>query len=415
MRTDTRAVSRTTLALVALLVAPLAAADVFHLKGGGQISGQLLDSDDQQYRIRTLVGEVRIDRDRIEKIEPAETIFPEYDRRVQAADTDVPADHVALAKWCAENGLQREQRLHLLAAIKLDPDYEPARRALGHVRVAGRWIDGRGTGHPPRAEPAAPDDEVRLAEAVRREWLQRILLIQRTQLSSDRPKRVAQARERILAIDDPLAIGPLVEVLRHGDVATRDLLIETLGRFEHPESTMHLAMIGLLDPDKTLRQRALVKLAQRDEPRVVAEYRRALQTGSDPLVLRAAWALGELGAAAAVPDLIDVLTAQRTKWVEVPVKDYFAVWPRTFADPGASVGLYGAGGGLTASAALANGYYIFADEVTNEWQRRTVTVFRTQVLEALRKLTNADFGFERQAWLEWYDSQRDQPTSPGEG
>jgi hypothetical protein len=37
---------------------------------------------------------------------------------------------------------------------------------------------------------------------------------------------------------------------------------------------------------------------------------------------------------------------------------------------------------------------------------RDVTVFRTEVLEALRTITGQDFGFEHAAWRRWYEERR---------
>jgi hypothetical protein len=37
---------------------------------------------------------------------------------------------------------------------------------------------------------------------------------------------------------------------------------------------------------------------------------------------------------------------------------------------------------------------------------RWVTVFRTDVLEALRRITGQNFGFEQDQWREWYANSR---------
>ncbi len=37
---------------------------------------------------------------------------------------------------------------------------------------------------------------------------------------------------------------------------------------------------------------------------------------------------------------------------------------------------------------------------------RWVTVYRTEVLEALRRLTGQDFGFEREPWQRWYEARK---------
>ena len=323
--------------LVSLLAAystPGAVADVFRLKTGGTVAGQLLESDAENYRIRTTVGIVRIPVSAVESIETAPTPFEEYDRRVQQL-ADTAAEQTALAAWCDKQGLKAEQRRHLLRAVELDPDYDPARRALGYVRVGALWVDGRRvverTPEGQKAEDAAQADPERLARAIQSQWYLRIRALKQSLLGSTIDRLVQDGRTRILEIKDPLAILPLSQVLSEGDVDCRALLVEALSQFPEDEATLNLAVLGLLDPDADIRTRAATELARRKDPRVVKQYRAALRSGNDVIVTRAAAGLGRLGAAEAVPDLIDALTAGRNKWVEMPVDRYFLEWVTVFA------------------------------------------------------------------------------------
>jgi hypothetical protein len=44
--------------------------------------------------------------------------------------------------------------------------------------------------------------------------------------------------------------------------------------------------------------------------------------------------------------------------------------------------------------------------VGNDWQYQRVTVYRTELLEALRRITGQDFGFDRDDWLRWYEQRK---------
>ncbi len=376
--------------------------DVFHLERGGTLQGKLLGEDAGFYRVRTAGGVVSLARAAVTRIEPGPVPFEEYDARA-AATPDTADGHFALAEWCGEQGLRSEAHRHLLRAIELDVNHAGARRALGYVRVGGLWVEGRTPATRREIEPEPADEAERLVRAVQGEWQRRIQLIRRDWLESGKADRVEAGRQRILEIRDPLAIGPLAEVLsRSRDVATRRLLVEALAALPDEEATLNLAIMGLVEPDRAVREMAVAALTHRDDPQVAIQYRRALHVPSEALVKRAAYGLGEIKARGAVPELIALLTDQRDKWVEVPIRDYFEVWPRAYYRDAVGIPI----GGIQVSHRRPSvGVYIYADQTINEWQVRNVTVYRTEVREALRRITGQDFGFDRVAWEQWLYSQ----------
>ncbi len=406
------------------------AADVFHLKAGGTLEGLLLETQEGQHRVRTVVGIVRLPVADVERIEPGETPFEEYDRRAAAAP-DTPSAQVALADWCGQQNLRTERRAHLRKALELDPDCEPARRALGYVRVGDLWVEGAGVAARRGAEGGEPAETNadRLIRAALAHW-DRMAQIYGDMLESGVREKADLARKKLRAIRDPLAIMPLCEVLTTRDVACRQALLEVLCMFPHDEATMGLGAMSLLDSDDELRRAAVGELVRRADPRVVAQFRKALQTEGDVLVKRAAYALGELRARDALGELIDLLTAERVKSVEVPVRAYFSTWPTEFLTPDPDWGLvsvrgYEGGGwgacGVWPGVPRPSGYgtswgwsrgvrdrywdrcgrWILATVIGSHWDVQPVTVLRTEVLEALRKITGQDYGFDRAAWQRW--------------
>jgi hypothetical protein len=385
--------------------------DILHLKSGGSVEGTIVERDDQRYKVRTLVGTVTVPADAVVRIEEKPSVLDEYvQRREHAADT--PAAQFELAQWCEEQDLKSAWRVHVKRAIELDADYEPARKALGFVRVGGMWVEGRNVAEragssdedeAPESDAADKDSDSVIA-AIQSQWSIRIRSIKTNKLQSGVARLVNEGRARIVEIRDPLAILPLVRVLGDGNSACRAALVSVLSYFPQDEATMHLAILALVDRDEGIRRQALAELKRRDDPRVIPQFRRALSTDNDELIKRAAITLGALEATAAVPELIDLLTVQRTKMVEVSTRTYFGDYVITFDTPTVIslgsvahiqhhpvLGLPALGTGL-----------VF---VNRDYQLRNVTVFRTEVMEALKRITGQNFGFDAAAWRRWYEEQ----------
>jgi hypothetical protein len=396
----------------------IARADVFHLQNGGTVEGQLLSSADGNYEIRTTVGVVTISADSVAEVETKSTPFEEYERRRSEAPATAAAQ-TELAAWCEEQGLTAERLRHLRSALQIDPDYAPARRALGYVRVGDWWIDGRRTTG--RTEPARASEQSegeRLARAIQVQWRLRIRAICDSQLTSPQPDVVQRGRARILAIKDPLAILPLTAELSSRDLPFRQLLITMLASFSQDEATLNLAVAGLTDPDGDLRAAAVAELARRNDPRVAAQYLDALRNGNDWVIARAATGLAALRVRTAIPDLIRRLTAVRDRWVEFPIDRYFGGWPVIFHDRTLVTISAGVQADHAPEIGVLHGAPYYGDEPRSEWQFRPATVYRTEVLEALKSLTGENFGFERAEWEQWYrthataDAATTAPASP---
>ncbi|MCA9244345.1 MAG: HEAT repeat domain-containing protein [Phycisphaerales bacterium] len=397
--------------LVTILAAGAARADIVYLESGGTVSGRVTSTDNSVV-IETVVGRVTLPRSAVERIEKAPTVLDEYEtRRVAAGDS--AGAQVGLAEWCVANGLKSRAKGHFGRALELDPANSAAREAMGFVRVNGIWVSARGVAKVVEDAPAVdPDDEnVRLIEAVQAEWALKIRAIRTNMLQATVRDIVADGRERILAIEDPLAILPLAQVLSRGNVVCRRVLVEALTRFPHDEATMNLALLAITDPDEQVRLVATQQLKKRNDPRVVPQLRRALQSDNDGLIRNAAVALGELGDASAIDDLIEALTAQRRKLVEVPSRSYYGGFTQVFYQPTAvNVGTIA----LTHSPAIGlpiygtypqvGGYY---DPTPPRYEKQQVTVFRSEALEALRKITGEHrIGFDKAAWRRWRQEQK---------
>ncbi|QOJ13963.1 MAG: HEAT repeat domain-containing protein [Planctomycetia bacterium] len=384
-------------------------ADVLHLATGGTVEGEIVSKDDQNYVVRTTAGTITLPADAVTRIEVAPSPFQEYELRL--ADTaDTAEGQFALAEWCQERGLSTERRKHLHRAVELDADFAAARGALGHVRVGEFWVDARTTvrrdrSARPEEEPRAEGDrnDERVVGAIQSNWMRRIRTVRTQQLESQLEKMRAAGRTAILEIRDPLAILPMTRVLSGGSRSTRELLVEALGSFTEDEATMNLAALVLVDGDRGVRERAVSRLKSRDDPRIAPQMRRALRSDNDELIRRAAYVLGEIADTSAVPELIDALKVRRWKMVEVPVRGYFGEWQQVFSGQTITT--------ISGQVRVAHNPQIGVFDagfvtIQSELQRREVTVYRTEVLEALKLLTGENFGFEIPAWKRWLEEKR---------
>jgi len=118
------------------------------------------------------------------------------------------------------------------------------------------------------------------------------------------------------------------------------------------------------------------------------------------LIRRAAEALGTLRAPEAVLDLIVVLKARRVKHATVSAAQYFGKLPIAFGVRYTKVG--------TAQVPVDPRVAVpYPDAMLEEQRpRMEVTVFRTEVLEALREITGQDFGFDEGDWSRWYEEHK---------
>jgi hypothetical protein len=264
---------------------------------------------------------------------------------------------------------------------------------------------------PPHAEPLDPAEQERIDRAVY-EYTRQLRAIKRNYL--DRPrdarheKAFAKGRKRVLAMNDPLAIGPLTRLLSDGDERCRLLLVEALGRFDDDEATMNLVVVALLDPAESVRRKAAEALLKGNDPRVVSDLRSALQSDEDFVVRNAAVALGMLRGRDAAPDLIGLLSYQRKVSYTVPreallttiegnyIAGYRAKVARGVAQVEPIIGVIGSGSAISRAPITV---------------RLTQTVYRTEVQEALIAITGQNFGFDHDKWLQWL-AQNAPPTNP---
>jgi len=336
----------------------------------------------------------------------------EYAQRLMATPNTAAAQ-VDLARWCLANDMADRARRHFAGAILLDADNRDARAALGFVKRNGTWVQASA----PLAEPPGPTtvelptvlsaDAIERAKALR----QQVLDISRQLLIPTDPDKWAEGRARLLAIRDPLAADPIAKIIGTGTVEYKCLATEALGQIPGDAAMQPIVHMILSDDTPALQEAAIRALKLRNDPRATRTLTLVVARSQKPTLQRAARALGELDAWEAVPTLIN-----NTKAIEArtfTIREIVPEQPHSFIGnmtsyvagvepvvaPGVValkpiIGTIGSGNGLGSSGGGPT-------EVTVEKQI-PVWVPQPVVLEALRKITGQDFGYDVTAWRNWF-------------
>lgn len=126
--------------VIALAAAAPLLADEVHLKGGGRLTGEIVEQTAENITVDIGAGRMTVKMSTVVSIDKAASPLQEYRTRAAAlAAADVEGWR-ALARWAANQGLgtqAREAYTHVTAVVPDDPE---ANRGLGLVQQDGRWM-----------------------------------------------------------------------------------------------------------------------------------------------------------------------------------------------------------------------------------------------------------------------------------
>jgi hypothetical protein len=133
--------SRTGVAVVAIAVAAApAAADEVFLRGGGRVTGVIVERTKDAVVLETAPGRVTLPMRRIEKIVESRSALKGFrDRAAALAPRDVDG-WAALARWAAERDLLTQAREAWQTVLAAEPSHPEANAALGRVELEGSWV-----------------------------------------------------------------------------------------------------------------------------------------------------------------------------------------------------------------------------------------------------------------------------------
>jgi hypothetical protein len=129
-----------TVALGAALVASGALADEVLLRGGGRVSGFVVERTATAVVIETGPGRVTLPLSRVERIVEGRSTLVIFQERAAAIPHGDAAAWAALARWAAEHDLVTQSRSAWHHVLAIDPQNSEANAALGHVSLDGAWM-----------------------------------------------------------------------------------------------------------------------------------------------------------------------------------------------------------------------------------------------------------------------------------
>jgi hypothetical protein len=426
--------------IAALAIATPAQADRLYLKNGSAIRGKaIVDvAHPDQYLVFGLRGKTPmvLKRDRVARIDPEPSVLDDYAVRREARSKSGNGPAMAkadydLGAWCEEHKLPDLATGHYEASIRSDPSFGAGHRKLGHVEFDGKWLTASEVklaqgytlykGRWITPEEKAQHDADATASAEQQSWVRRLIIL-RQGIASGVESRARDAETQLLAIRDPVAVNPIVRVFGNDqDPTLRKLGARALAGIPGPGASAALTARLLAESEQDVRAATMAELARSKEGNVIPKLVQGLQSKSLAVVNRAAWALGNLNAARAVPKLIPVLVSSeiQTVWVPSPgspgsgfgsmapgTNFYMGSGPSIPVLSGPTMGPAAVAFGAT-SVPLANfggGFNVNMNSGNNQGptpQFVTVSHRNVEVLTALMKLTGQDFGYDVTSWNRW--------------
>lgn len=383
-------------------------ADVWVMRSGGRIEGEWINRTApaaEPYHVRTAAGSVvAVQRRDVETVVSQRPDEVSYQRLAPTVPDTVEAQW-KLALWCRDHHLDDERATHLQRILELNPEHVEARRALGYTQVGGQWMTSeefrakrgleRHQGRWRLPQDVALMEAREQQEDARRHWTQRIRTL-REMLETD---KAVEARDQLLAIREPAAVGPLNDFLVADPARLPKLMyIETLGQIGNDAAARALVAASLRDPDEEVRVAALEQVERLDPPGVTTAYVKALLSTDNFTVNRAAYALGRAGDRSAVAPLIEALVTRHTFTFEPPTSSGGQTITTSFMNDQRAAAAAApplvprSGSGLSMGASKKT----IVQDVPNR-----------DVHAALMRLTaGPNYGYNKAAWRQWLESQQ---------
>jgi hypothetical protein len=186
-----------------------AGADTVYLKGGGKVSGEIVEKSESGVVLEVGPGRVSLARTRILRIEESASPLAEYrDRARQLQPRDLEG-WLDLGRWATAEGLPTQAAEAYAQVLKLQPGNAEANQGVGRVEVNGQWLshddaqrarglvefEGRWVSPSERAALARQRSQETEAEAGRREGEARIREAEARAREAEARAREAEAQK----------------------------------------------------------------------------------------------------------------------------------------------------------------------------------------------------------------------------
>jgi hypothetical protein len=179
----------------------IATADEVFVRGGGQLTGEVVERGADSILVDIGIGRIGLPLSSVERIVPGPTPVGLYRGRAAILEPDDVEGWLALGRWADEHGLETHARESFQRVLAADPDNASAHRALGHVPVEDQWLSReesyRARGYVPFEGRWVTPDERRAALEDRRAATE----ARQVEMEAEARIREAEARARAAEAD----------------------------------------------------------------------------------------------------------------------------------------------------------------------------------------------------------------------
>jgi hypothetical protein len=183
-----RAMQRCVLFALVVFSCTAASADDVYLKGGGRVSGRIVQRTTTSVAIDVGGGTVTVPARQVERIVEGRCALDDYNDRAGVLDPRDREGWAALGRWASDQGLSTQSREAYQRVLAIDPADAEANQALGHVQVNGQWMTEE-AGYRARGYVQFEGEWMTPAQ-------QQALAHERAAAESDRARAEAEARAR---------------------------------------------------------------------------------------------------------------------------------------------------------------------------------------------------------------------------
>ncbi len=126
--------------VAALLAGAPAAADEIHLKGGGRVTGRIVERTETRVAIETGPGRVTLPLSRVERIVEGRSSIDVFDERAAELGPGDAVGWAELARWAEERDMLTQAQNAWRRVLAVDPANPEANSGVGRVALDGAWM-----------------------------------------------------------------------------------------------------------------------------------------------------------------------------------------------------------------------------------------------------------------------------------
>jgi hypothetical protein len=305
---------------LAIALASAARAEVFVLKSGGRLEGEILNPNrerGQPYQVKTDDGaKLALADSAVSRVIAKTDLDRQYEALLPKLEKTVESQWT-MAEWCKEAGLTEQRKRHLQAVLVLDPNHAEARRALGYQKHGSKWLTQdefmqsvgyvryKGTW---RTRQEIDIDSRETQQELAAKKLRKDIYLWIEQVGTGGRMRDA-AEKNLNAIQDPSAVTSLAEII--GDAqqprAVRKKCLEILAKLPSGPAIGTLVRVAMNDSDDGIREACLDEMKRQGTHSVLSAFVSELKSKDNARVNRAGDCLGYLKDKDATLPLINAL------------------------------------------------------------------------------------------------------------